>query len=1064
MSYASFHNHSEYSFQDGYATPKEYLDRARKIGLKGFAISEHGNQCSWVYFDKIKKDYPEIKMVYGIEFYQEGLGEDRYYHLLALAKDEEGRKILNKIQRLSKDNFYYKPRVSLDMFRDEDCSHLIVGSGCLAGILAKHMSDPKRCIEFVREYKSIFPNFYLEMQSHYSQDQVNYNKFLLKLSKETNTPFIITTDSHYTLKKDSIYQARHVQIAHDSETLSESYEDCYLQTEDEIHECMDSQIGADNVKWALLNTLDILDTIDEVNMPWQDAKLPHFPIPNEFNNEYDYLEHLVLNVGWFDKKIDEKSTDEQSQYKERVLYELDVIKNMGFSGYFLIEWEWVYWGKRNNVAIGVGRGSSISSLVNYLLNITEVDPIKYGLIFERFLNPSRRDYPDIDTDVNDKQSIVKHLGDVYGRDKVAQVCNLNYITPTVAIRDVCKVFGISFSLTEKINKSFTARTWKECIELNPEVLETYAEYQEMFDVASHLSGRVRGFGIHAGGVVISRTSLDDYIGISKGGDNEDVINLDKKQCQPLGLIKYDILGLSNLSVIQETKNDLHLDDWELDINNPKFEFDKETFEVIKKCKTDAIFQMESTRMKELIKRIQPNSLQELSDISAISRPDASSMIEDYIQRRDGVQEVTYWHPDLEEALGETYGTILYQEQTMEVVRKLGGRDYVGADKFRKITASKQKDKAELESQILYNEIVENGYDTEVAEKVKNFLAESGSYSFNKSHSIGYSVITMQTAYLKVHYPLYFFKALLNQNKGDYGNINKYIIDAKDFGVEVVEPNINKSDRFFSVANGKILFGLSAIKGVGEKVVDGIMEERDKAKFKNFNDLIERVRLSKSQIVALIKSGAIPCKDKRQLLITYGQSLFETKEYKPVSTFTLSLQKAYDKYGIDFKPMSKEDRLDKLNEFKKIEFDIAKKKQYYDSVKNFQEKYMEDEKFWEFETLSIFLKDNPFTEALEYLTPVDEVGDGNSFIIVGVISNIQKKKDRNKRDYGYISLYSSNGLMEITCWSSQYKTYQDLIKKGSQVAILGRKREENYQVKEIKTYHKWLEDSNLKHLM
>lgn len=666
---------------------------------------------------------------------------------------------------------------------------------------------------------------------------------------------------------------------------------------------------------------------------------------------------------------------------------------------------------------------------------------------------------DIDTDVNDKEKIVKHLQEFYGEDKVAQVCNFNYITPMVAVKDVAKILGIPYFVSDKISKSFTAKTWDECLEMNPNVLEKYSEYQELFDIAKHLSGRCKTMAMHAGGVVIAQTTLDDYIGISKGGNGENVINIDKKKCQPLGLIKFDILGLANLSIIQDVKNELNLDNWEIDINNPEFEFDQSIFELICSGKTNAIFQMESASMKKLIKNIKPTCLNDLSDISAISRPDAISMTDDYVNRKNGLVEIEYWHEDLQPIIGNTYGTILYQEQTMNVVRKLGGRSYAGADKFRKITASKQKDKALKESEILYYEIVENGYSEELAEKVKNFLSESGSYSFNYSHSLSYSVITMQTAYLKAHYPLYFFKALLNQNKGDFGNINKYIVDAKSFNIYVLPPNINSSELNFSISKDKILFGINAIKGIGAKVVDELIEQRSLSKFKNLEDLLSRVKLDKAQVVALIKSGAIPCKTKRSMLLKYANSLIEKREYKNVTTLTMSLGKLQEKYEIDFKVLSKEDRLLKLNYFKKIEFDILEEQRIKKHLYDFEEKYMNEESFWEFEALSIFLENNPFDKTISYLTPLEEVEDGGSVVLVGIIADIHKKKDRNKKDYCYFDLYSSSGTMEITAWSNQYQANIDCIKKGMQVAVSCTKKD-FIQMNKIKPYSQWLEDLKL----
>lgn len=395
--YSALHNHSHYSLLDGYATPKEYLEQAKKIGLKAFAITEHGNEYSWCYFDKIKKDYPDIKMIYGVEFYEcfdteIKDKESKYFHLVVLAKNEEGRKAINKLVTKSNlEGFYYKPRVQLSDFAPY-ANNLIVSSACLASKIAREC-DLDKCVKYVNEYKSIFPYFYLEMQSHNHIDQEIYNQKILHLSQVTNTPYIISTDSHAATKEDLYYQARHVQIAHDSETMSETYEGCYLQSEDEIHATMDKQIGKENVDIGLENTNIIADMIEEVNMPFQSPKLPTFPLPEGFNDNYTYLKHLV-NEGWIKRGFDKFTKEKQEIYRERINYELEIIHTMGFDGYFLIVWDFINFARSKNIMVAPGRGSCAGSLVCYSLHITDLDPIKYGLIFERFLNPERISMPD----------------------------------------------------------------------------------------------------------------------------------------------------------------------------------------------------------------------------------------------------------------------------------------------------------------------------------------------------------------------------------------------------------------------------------------------------------------------------------------------------------------------------------------------------------------------------------------------------------------------------------------------------------------------------------------------
>ena len=373
--YTSLHNHTMYSLLDGYATPKEYLEQATKIGLKAFAITEHGNEYSWCYFDKLKKDYPNVKMIYGVEFYEcfdidVKDKESKYFHLIVLARNEKGRKAINKL--VTKSNlhgFYYKPRIDLNCFKELNCGQdIIVSSACLASKLARE-NDYNKCIDYVNEYKTIFPYFYLEMQSHSHEDQSIYNQKILKLSKDTNTPYIITTDSHVATKEDLFYQGKHVQIAHDAETASELYEGCYLQTEEEIHMIMDSQIGKEAVDIGLLRTNEIADMIEDVHMPFQDPKLPTFPLPDGFKDNYDYLKHLVNN-GWYQRGFDKFPDEKQQEYRQRIDYELNIIHSMGFDGYFLIVWDFINFAKNNDVMIGAGRGSCAGSLVCFALHIT----------------------------------------------------------------------------------------------------------------------------------------------------------------------------------------------------------------------------------------------------------------------------------------------------------------------------------------------------------------------------------------------------------------------------------------------------------------------------------------------------------------------------------------------------------------------------------------------------------------------------------------------------------------------------------------------------------------------
>lgn len=1063
MSYTSLHNHSMYSILDGYATPKEYLERAKEIGLKGFCISEHGNQYSWVYFDELKKDYPDLKVIYGVELYEcfdinIQDKNNKYFHLLAICKNEQGRIALNEI--VTKSNlkgFYYKPRVDLNMLKPY-AEHLIICSACLASKLSKE-SDYQKCIEYVNEYKVIFPHFYLEIQSHLSVDQQNYNQKILKLAKDTNTPFIITTDSHAATKKDLYYQARHVQIAHDDETLTESYEGCYLQTEQEIHEILDKQIGKENVDIGLENTNVIADMIETVNMPFQEPQLPTFPLPEGFNDNHDYLIKLTKN-GWLKRNYNELSDNEINIRKERLEYELDVIKQMNYSGYFLIVWDFINWAKENGVFVGAGRGSAGGSIVCYLLGISELDPIKYDLIFERFLNPERVSMPDIDMDFSDRDKVIEYLMDKYGEEKVCQIINFSYITPVVAIKDVGRVLNIPYQICDKVSKKFTYETFEECIQNNSDLYEQYADYQDWFDIAEKLSGRVRHASLHAGGVGIVDTKITDYIGMKLGGKGEHVIQADKKKVEEIGIIKFDILGIATLKVIQEIIEDTNLDLWDIDINNPQFEFDEDAYKLLQEARSNGVFQVESQGMKDLLLRLHPENLEDLSAVLALYRPDSMSYLEDYIYYKHNKDNIEYIHEDMKPILIKTNGQMIYQEQLMEIVRVFGGRSYGGSDKFRKGIGKKDPELVKKESDRLYEEIKNNNYDEKIAKIISDDLRTKGNYMFNKSHSALYSVLCLQTAYLKAHYPAYFFKALFNLNKNDYGALNKYIIDAKEHGIEILSPHINKSQKDFVVMDGKILFGLEAIKGIGEKFVEQLLEERKNGAFKDFDDFKDRMNPSTSQIVTLIKSGAFPTKNKRQFLIKYAKSLFEVKKYKDVITLP-KLSILQEKWGINTDRIKdKEERLKIYNQKRKVEFNIQQQKKYKKFTEEFTEKYLQNEKFWEFEALSIFINDNPFKDIYNYITSFEEVEDGSKGVIIGIVSNIIKKTDRNKKQFAYVSIYSTFGLIDVICWHSQYKEYQDLLKRGNQLALLCKKKDDKAICQSIKTYQQWLKDRNI----
>lgn len=678
----------------------------------------------------------------------------------------------------------------------------------------------------------------------------------------------------------------------------------------------------------------------------------------------------------------------------------------------------------------------------------------------------------LDIDVSDRPTVINYLIDKYGENRVCQIINFSYITPVVAIKDVGKILGFKYNEMDKLSKKFSYNTFQECIDNNINYLSEHPEYSELLDIAGKLSGRVKTVSCHAGGVGIVDTDINDYMAMKLGSDGEHVIQVDKRLVEQIGIIKFDILGVQTLKMVQEIQNDLHLSEYDININNPKFENDRSPFELLNKALTNGVFQVESAGMKDLLLRLQATNMEDLSAVLALYRPDSMGALEEFIKCKHDPSLVTYIHPDMKPILESTYGQCIYQEQIMEIVRVFGGRSYGGSDKYRKAIGKKMPELVKEESKKLYQEIIDNGYDENIAKAISEELAAKGGYCFNKSHSYSYAVLCFQTAYLKINYPVYFFKALFNLNKDKAGMVNKYIVDSKQFGVTVLPPHINKSQVDFSIYDNNVLFGFSAITGIGERIAQEIVAEREKnGKYKNLPDLLSRTTLTKTQIINLMKSGAIPTKDKKSCLLKYLKSLYKPLEYKELSKLP-TYNKLIVDYDIDIEKYrigngkydyDKDLLLTLVNQKKKEKFDL----QQEDRLKQFlltNNKYLENADFWEFEALQIFIHNNPFEEALPYLTTAFEaVENDNDCVIVGVISRVQKKKDRNKKPFAFVNIYSTFGIIEGVLWNSQLVQYEDLVKKGSQVAIKCRKTDEDkVTIQAMRPYVEWLSERKKRH--
>lgn len=678
----------------------------------------------------------------------------------------------------------------------------------------------------------------------------------------------------------------------------------------------------------------------------------------------------------------------------------------------------------------------------------------------------------LDIDVSDRPTVINYLIDKYGENRVCQIINFSYITPVVAIKDVGKILGFKYNERDKLSKKFSYNTFQECIDNNINYLSEHPEYSELLDIAGKLSGRVKTVSCHAGGVGIVDTDINDYMAMKLGSDGEHVIQVDKRLVEQIGIIKFDILGVQTLKMVQEIQNDLHLSEYDININNPKFENDRSPFELLSKALTNGVFQVESAGMKDLLLRLQATNMEDLSAVLALYRPDSMGALEEFIKCKHDPSLVTYIHPDMKPILESTYGCMIYQEQLLDIVRTFGGRSYGGADLFRKAIGKKNIELVKQESEKLYQEIIDNGYSHEIAKTISEELKTKGGYLFNKSHSYSYAVLCFQTAYLKINYPIYFFKALFNLNKDKAGMVNKYIVDSKQFGVTVLPPHINKSQVDFSIYDNNVMFGFSAITGIGERIAQEIVAEREKnGKYKNLQDLLSRTTLTKTQIINLMKSGAIPTKDKKNCLLKYLKSLYKPLEYKELSKLP-TYNKLIIDYDIDIEKYrigngkydyDKDLLLTLVNQKKKEKFDL----QQEDRLKQFlltNNKYLENADFWEFEALQIFIHNNPFEEALPYLTTTFEtVENDNDCVVVGVISRVQKKKDRNKKPFAFVNIYSTFGIIEGVLWNSQLVQYEDLVKKGSQVAIKCRKTDEDkVTIQAMRPYVEWLSERKKRH--
>ena len=896
MKFTHLHFHSHYSLLDGLPKIDEMIDQAKKLGMDSLAITDHGNLYGAVEFYK-KAKKAGIKPIIGCEIYQayNSMDEKRpnidgkRYHLVLLVKNEQGYKNLVKlITQAHLRGFYYRPRID-DELLEKHSSGLIALTACVQGkipqmILSNRIEEAK---EIALKYKKIFgpDSFYFELQNHPNvKEQKKINQQLIKLSKELGIPLVATCDVHYLNKEDADAQDVLMLIntgadINDPERLTMKIDDFSMKNAEEMAGFFKE------TPQALENTQKIA-SLCNFEFKLGETKLPLYQVP-EGKTPESYLRELCLEgvkkrYGILPKK----------EAVERMEYELLVIGQTGFSSYFLIVQDFVNWAKQNRIVVGPGRGSAAGSLVAYLLNITNIDPLKYNLLFERFLNKDRISLPDIDMDFTDRRrdEVINYIAQKYGREKVAQIITFGTMSSRAVIRDVGRALGMPYIFCDKIAKTIPfGFSLKDTLEKITEFRQLYEEDDEarrLIDFAKKLEGCARHASTHACGIVISNDPLENIVPLQHPTqDDENIVTqYEMHSIEDLGLLKMDLLGLKNLTIIEDALARIYK------VKNKKINIDeipqedKKAFQIFKNGETVGVFQLESDGMRRYLKQLKPSHFEDIIAMVALYRPGPMQIIPDYIQRKNKLKSVDYFHPLLEPILATTYGLPVYQEQIMQIAQKLAGFTLGEADVLRKAIGKKIKELLMAQKEKFMEGAKKNNVSPQISQKIWDWIEPFASYSFNKSHAAAYATIAYQTAYLKAHFPIEFMAALLTSEKSDIERISELINECKKMEIEVLAPDINESFRNFSVIPHKnqIRFGLLAIKNVGGAVVEAILLERkEKGPFKSMSDFVSRLNskvLNKKSLESLIKAGVLDnLGERNQLLFNIEKILNNHRE-------------------------------------------------------------------------------------------------------------------------------------------------------------------------------------------
>ena len=1058
MNFAHLHVHTEYSLLDGSNKIKEYVNRVKELGMTATAITDHGVMFGVIEFYRAARAAGinpvlgcEVYVAPGSRFDKEAVGrdEDRYYHLVLLAENNTGYSNLMKIvSRGFTEGYYYKPRVDYEVL-EQYHEGIIALSACLAGEVQKNLLrglyDEGR--KAALRYEKIFGkgNFFLEIQDHGIPEQSIVNQQLLRLAEETGIELVATNDVHYTYAEDEkphdiLLCLQTGKKLADEDRMRYEGGQYYVKSKEEMAALFPYALQ------ALENTQKIADRC-HVEIEFGVTKLPKFDVPDGFTS-WEYLNKLCFDG------LEKRYGEPGQELVDRLNYELGVIKNMGYVDYFLIVWDFIHFARENGIMVGPGRGSAAGSIVAYTLGITNIDPIRYQLLFERFLNPERVSMPDIDVDFcfERRQEVIDYVVRKYGKDQVAQIVTFGTLQARGVIRDVGRVMDLPYAFVDSISKMVPKElniTLDKALKMNPELKKLYDEnpqVKELIDMSKRLEGLPRHTSMHAAGVVICQKNVDEFVPLALGADNTVITQFTMTTLEELGLLKMDFLGLRTLTVIQDAINLVEestgerIIPEELDYNDPA------VMELLGSGKTDGVFQLESAGMKSFMKELKPQSLEDIIAGISLYRPGPMDFIPQYIKGKNHPELITYDCPQLEPILEPTYGCIVYQEQVMQIVRDLAGYTLGRSDLLRRAMSKKKADVMQRERQnFVYGNpeenvpgCVANGISEEIANKIYNEMIDFAKYAFNKSHAAAYAVVAYQTAYLKYYHPVEYMAALMTSVIDNPGKVAEYIYSCRQMGIKILPPDINRGVGNFSVDNGNIRYGLAAIKSIGRPVIESIIEERKlRGEFKNLKDFIERLsnkEVNKRTVENFIKSGAFDSLKgtRKQLMMIYIRVMDQVNQEKKYSmTGQMSL-------------------FDIVDEEQKKEFEIT-----LPDVGEYQKETL---LAFEKEVLGVYLSGHPLEEyeekwrnnistttqdfQLDEETGVTKVRDGAKEIIGGMITSKTIKYTKKNQTMAFITIEDLMGTVEVVIFPRDYEKNQQYLQEDSKVFVKGRVSEED----------------------